>query len=499
MEFISKTIKSVRRIYLKTRKKVIPKVSLVNKKRNVYYRKFITHAEKRPVSTFLGLLLMLLGLIIISNVINRPKQIAQESNLVAKEVEVYTIGTSPKITVQAQVEKSGVIKVVALGSGVIGSINVEVGQEVGQGTSLVSMSTNYQGGNSFSVARQLAQVQFKNVAETYKTNKELIDKQRELAEKSDKNSDELRSISNQSLDSTKSLIALNSEILTTLNAQQADLEASNVGGANDAAILQTKQLRSQLMAGNNQLEAGLRASEYTGPDDKTPAEISNLSKDIALKQLDLQRKALNLNVEISKLNLTLAQINEAMMFPVSPVNGIVERIFVRQGQAVTPGTPLVQVSGSSESLIAVALLSREMAEGISRAKVSTLHLGKETFDEAPFYVSNEATDGSLYTAHFQIPSEYASLVTDKGYIVIEVPIDFPKTGSSVPFIPIDSVFQTQDQAFLFVAKNGKAESKKVSLGQVMGRFVEVSSGLKESDQVILNRNVIDGDPVKLSK
>lgn len=499
MKLFNKFVKSARLFYLRLKKILSPRVSVLNKKRKVYFKKFITHAEKRPVTTFLGLLLMLLGLIIISNVINRPTQIAQVSNLVAKEVEVYTIGTSPKITVQAQVEKSGVIKVVALSSGVIGSINVEVGQEVGQGTNLVSMSTNYQGGNAFSVARQLAQVQFKNVAETYKINKELIDKQRELAEKSDKNSDELRAISNQSLDSTKSLIALNSEILTTLNAQQADLEAGNAGGANDAAILQTKQLRSQLMAGNNQLEAGLRASEYTGPDDKVPAELSNLSKDIALKQLDLQRKALNLNVEVSKLNLTLAQINEAMMFPVSPVNGIIERIFVRQGQAVTPGTPLVQVSGSSESLIAVALLSGEMAEGISRAKVSTLHLGKETFDEVPFYVSNEATDGSLYTAHFQIPSEYASLVTDKGYIVIEVPIDFPKTGSSVPFIPIDSVFQTQDQAFLFVAKSGKAESKKVSLGQVMGRFVEVSSGLKESDQVILNRNVIDGDPVRVSK
>ncbi len=499
MKLFNKFIESIRKFYLRLKKTLSPRVSVLNKKRKTYYKKLIIIAEKRPVATFSALLILLFALIVASNVINRPKQIAQVSNLVAKEVEVYTIGTSPKITVQAQVEKSGVIKVVALGSGVIGSINVEVGQEVGQGTNLVSMSTNYQGGNAFSVARQLAQVQFKNVTETYKTNKELIDKQRELAEKSDKNSDELRAISNQSLESTKSLIALNSEILTTLDAQQTDLEAGNVGGANDAAILQTKQLRAQLMAGNNQLEAGLRASEYSGPDDKIPAELSNLSKDIALKQLDLQRKALNLNIEVSKLSLTLAQINEAMMFPVSPVNGTVERIFVRNGQAVTPGTPLVQVSGSSESLIAVALMSREMAEGISRAKVSTLHLGKETFDEAPFYVSNEATDGSLYTAHFQIPSEYASSVTDKGYVIIEIPIDFPKTGSSVPFIPIDSVFQTQDQAFLFVAKNGKAESKKVSLGQVMGRFVEVKQGLNESDQVILNRNVIQGDPVKISK
>lgn len=497
MEFIERIIKSVRKTYLKTRKKLSPKIDFLNKKRKIYYKKFITHAEKRPVSTFLGLLFMLLGLIILSSVTNRPREAVKETALPTKEVEVYTIGTSPKITVQAQIEKSGVIKVVSLGSGVVQSINAEVGQVVSQGTNLVSMSTNYQGGNAFSLQRQLAQVQFKNAAETYKTNKELIDKQRELAEKSDKNSDELRIISNQSLEAARGLVNLNNEILTTLEAQQAELIAGNGGGVNDGAILQTKQLRSQLMAGNNQLEAGLRASEYSGADDKIPAELSNLSKDIALKQLDLQRKALNLNVEISKLNLTLAQINEAMMFPVSPVAGVVERIFVRKGQAVTPGTPLVQVSGNSESLIAVALLSREMAEGVSRAKVSTLILGKESFDEVPFYVSSEATDGSLYTAHFQVPSEFASQVTDKGYIVIEIPIDFPKTGSSIPFIPIDAVFQTQDQAFVFVEENAAAQSRKVSLGKVVGRFVEVKQGLGESDRVILNRNVIAGDPVRI--
>ncbi len=476
-----------------------PRILKLNKRRKVYYVRFIARAQKKPISTFVGLLLILLGLIILSNLLSRSKETAQVSSLPTKDVKVYIIGTSPKITAQAQVEKSGVIKIVALGAGVVASINVEVGQQVEQGANLVSMSTNYQGGNALTVARQLAQVQFKNVVETYKTQRDLIDKQKEIAEKNDKNADELRNISNQSLDATKSLISLNNNILTTLSQQQAGLEAGNAGGLNDAAILQTKQLRTQLMAGNNQLEGALRTAEFTGSDDKAPAEISNISKDIALKQLDLQKKALGLNVEISKLNLTLAQINEAIMFPASPVTGVVERVFVRVGQVVNAGTPLVQISGDSQSLVAIALLSREMAESISRAKVSTLHLGSKTFDEAPFYVSSEATDGPLYTAEFQIPAEYSALVTDKGYITVEIPVDFPKTGSSIPFVPIDSVFQTQDQAFLFVAFGGKAVSRKVALGQVLGRFVEIKSGLRDSDQVILNRNVIEGDLVRTVK
>ncbi len=488
--------KKLKKLSVSFKKKSTPKINYFSRKRKEYYSKFLGHAQKRPVATFLGLLLMLLGLIIISNVINKPKPEAEETSLPTKEVETYTIGQSPKITVQAQVEKSGVIRVVSLGAGVVQSINVEVGQDVGAGTNLIGMSTNYQGGNAFSVQRQLAGVQYKNAKDTYQINVELIDKQKELAEKSDQNADELRNISNQSLESTRSIIALNNEILTSLEAQQSSLEAQNIGGSKEAEILGVKQLRSQLMSGNSQLEAGLRASEYTGASDKIPAELSNISKDIALKQLEIQKKAVGLNLEVSRLSLVLAQINEALMFPASPVNGTVERIFVREGQVLSPGMPIAQITGASDSLIAVAFLNREIAQGVGRASASTLHLGNESLESVPFYVSKDATDGSLYTAQYAIPQELASQVTDRGYITIEIPVDFPNTGSVIPFVPIDSVFQTQDQAYLFIVKNGKAESKKVKLGQVIGRFVEVTSGLSESDQVILNRNVIAGDPVK---
>lgn len=488
---------SIRSFGKKVNKKITEVFSSINLKRKVYYRKSMNKVEKRPLLSFLGLLLILLGLIILSNFINKPKDQIEETGITAKNVQTYSIGTSPKITVQAVVEKSGVIKVVSLGSGVVQSINVEVGQEVTKGTNLISMSTNYQGGNAFSVQRQLAQVQYKNVKDTYDAQKDLIAKQKELALKQDENADELRRISNDSLGSSRSLIDLNNSILSSLESQQTELENTNTNGANDAAILQTKQLRSQFQAANNQIESGLKNAEYAGSDDNPQAEMSNISKDITIKQLEIQEKALALNKEVSRLSVVLAQINEAIMYPSSPVNGKVERIYVRVGQVVNPGTPIAQISGNSDSLMAVALLSRETAQAVSRSMVSTLHFGNESYEAAPFYVSSDATDGQLYSAQFAIPEEYSPQVTDKGYILIEIPIDFAKTGSAIPFIPIDSVFQTQDDAFVFVAKDGKALSKKVKLGAVVGRYVEIKEGLSEGDQVILNRNVISGDPVKV--
>jgi len=497
MKYLSNIKRSVDRFIKKAKRFASPKASSVNAKRKTVYKKVMTRAERRPLAFFLGLLLILFGLIILSNVINRPAPAAEETGIATKEVQVYPIGASPKITVQAVVEKSGVVKVVALGSGVVQAINVEVGQEVGKGTSLVSMSTNYQGGNIFSAQRQLAQVQYKNFLDTYDTQKDLIEKQRQLVEKQEENADELRSIANDSLGSTRSLIDLNNSILDTLNAQQTELEDTNTNGANDAAILQTKQLRAQLQSGNNQLASGIQASEYSAAEDEAPAEISNISREIAVQQLEIQRKALDLNKEVSRLSVVIAQINEAIMYPSSPVHGTVERIYVKEGQVVTPGTAIAQITGDSKSLIAVALLSRETAQAVSKSMVSTLHFGNESYESSPFYVSTEATDGSLYSAQFAVPEEFSSQVSDREYILIEIPIDFPRTGSAIPFVPIDSVFQTQDEAFVFIAKNGKAKSIKVNLGSVVGRYVEIKSGLTEGDQVILNRNVISGDPVRV--
>lgn len=483
---------------IKSTTKVNSVVVSANSHRKSAYDKSMKTAGKHPIALFLVLLGSLLLLIILNNYLVKPKATTEETTIPQKEVQVYSIGATPKITVQAMVEKSGVIKVVSLGSGVVQNINVEIGQEIGKGTNLVSMSSNYQGGNAFSVQRQLAQTQYKNVMDTYDTQKDIINKQKELASKQDENSDELRSITDQSLGSTRSIIELNNSILTSLETQQTELENTNVNGANDSAILQLKQLRSQYLSANNQLQSGLNNSVYASSGENPPAEMSNISKEIATKQLELQEKALALNKEVSRLSVVLTQINEAIMFPSSPVSGTVERIYVKQGQAINPGTPIAQISGNSKSLIAVALVSRETASAVSRSVVSTLHFGNETFESVPFFVSSEATDGQLLSAQFAIPEEFNSKVSDKGYILVEIPIDLPQTGSAIPFIPIDSVFQTQDDAFVFIVKNGIAESRKVELGTVVGRFVEIKEGLNEGDQVILNRNVIAGDPVKVS-
>ncbi|HSW47651.1 MAG TPA: biotin/lipoyl-binding protein [Candidatus Saccharimonadales bacterium] len=473
------------------------KVFISAKKRFVPLRKkTLLWIDKSPLRAFLTILGVLILLIIISSFFRRPPEVKKEIAPV-KKVEVYQIGTAPKLAVSAKIEKSGVIQITALTGGVVQTIYKKEGEAAGQGETLIGLSSNYQGGNSLSLQRQLAATQYQNAADTFQAQKDLIAKQRDLANASDQNADQMRDIIGKSLDETNSLISANDDILSTLDANIKSLEANNVGGVNDKDILGAKQLRSQFLAANNGAREAVRNAEFQSDSSKPPAQLSDIQKDIVNRQLDLQEKTLSLNKEASRIMLQIAQVNEALMFPSAPFAGTVQRVFVKEGQSVSPGTPLMVIAGdsSADPVTAVAYVTREVADKISKIEESTIHIGDESYSAYPTFVSTEAIAGTLYGVYFQLPDEYVSKVAEAGFIQIDLPIGYYDTDSIAPYLPIDAVYQTKEQDYVFVIKKGKAVAKNVNLGQVYGSFVEVKSGLSRGDQVIESRTVITGDKV----
>ena len=91
----------------------------------------------------------------------------------------------------------------------------------------------------------------------------------------------------------------------------------------------------------------------------------------------------------------------------------------------------------------------------------------------------------------------SSSLTDQQYVTVDVPIGYANTNSVIPFIPIDAVYESQNESTVYLVEKNKATARKVEVGQVYGEFVEIISGLKNGDKIILNRNVIAGDKVKV--
>ncbi len=458
-------------------------------------RKKVTRfATARPFATLFSLLGILLILIVVGNFFRAPEETAEEKVVQAKSVQVYRIGEAPKMTVQAKVEKSGVVTITALSPGVVQNIYYLPGDYVAQGSTLLTTSTNYQGGNAAYLQTRIAARQLQNINETYDTQKEIIAKQKEVANKTDQNADELRDISQKSIDETNGLISLNDELISIVNDTIENLESQN---ASQSALLQPKSTKAQLISANNQLRASLRNTEYTTAGDKPPAELSNLQKDITIKQLEVQEKALDLNRDVARLQLQVAQVQAAMMYPSSPFNATVQRVLVKIGEAVNPGTPLMILSQEIEEdpIVAIAYVPREIALKTTYAEPSVLNIGEIQYQSYPSYVSRDAVQGNLYGIFFPIPDSYHKYVTDDGYINVTIPIGYYDTSATVPYIPIDSVYQTQERAYVFVIENDKAVARELILGSVIGRFVEVEQGLESGDVIILDRNVVGGDLV----
>ncbi len=476
------------------------KLSTITKNLSLIRRKIAVYIEQQPYRSFFIALGLFLALIILSSLIGSPKTKEKKLTPLVKSVQIYSVGSAPRLTVQAQIEKSGVVHIVALAPGVIQSINAEVGQQVVKGETLLNLSSNYQGGNSFSLQRQLAQTQYQTALDNYDLQKDIIHKQKDITDKVDAQSDQLRSITDQSLSDTKKLTELNDDILSSLDQNLSNLESTNVNGTNDQLILSTKELKSQFLAANNQAKQASRSAQFASASDQPPAQLSDMQKDLTMKQLDLQEKMLDVNREISRIQLQISQVTEAMMYPSAPFNSTVQRILVKVGQQVNPGTELMILSQAIEQdpTVAIAYVPSDVAKRVSRLEPSIIHISRgNTFSAYPSFVTQDAVAGALYGVYFNVPDQYVGDTIEKGFVSVDLPIGYFNTSSAVPYIPVDAIYQTKDQSYVYVNKKGKAQVKSIELGNVYGSFVEIISGLGDSDKVILDRNVIAGDTVSV--
>lgn len=454
--------------------------------------------DRRPLGSFFGLLGILLLLIIVGNILRQPPKTEEAEAVTPKQVEIYGIGKAPKIALNAKIEKSGVIALNAQSPGFVQTILKFEGEQVYKGTQLLWLSTNAQGGTIQSVSRQIAQQSYDFTVSNFDAQVEMIHKRREIAEKMDDNADDLREITDKSLGDTRNLISLNEQILSTLDLQ---LEALGGSSSTSSAVLQVQQARSGVLSALSGLRSGLRSAEFQASDDEPGADASDLQKDVAIKGLDLEEKSLTLNKELARLNLIISQITESLMYPAAPCNGVVERVYVKPGEAVGPGTPIASIKCDKNATTAIVAVSSAIAKSVSRIEKSTASIGSEMITLTPRYITQEPTEGSLHAIIFDIPEEQATKLSDGASLTINVPVGAAKTTSIVPFVPLDAVYQTNTDAYLYVAttegEKMVAHSKPITLGSVMGSFVEVTDGLTEADQVIVDRNVLEGDVVSI--
>lgn len=466
--------------------------------------------KNKPVQTISTIFIVLFLLILCGKFFrDRSKTpIKETQNL--KEVQIFQIGQKPKVTVQAKVNKENVISIIAASPGIVSNIYVNEGDQVSSGKTLLSLSSNYNGANVASLQKQMAKLQYDQIQDTFQSQIELIDKQKELAKTVDENSDELRELMQDSIDDSHDTLDEMEAALAKLTSYSQTSIAWPTGTIIDDLAWEDLPLdnvynyliesQKQSLEGSiKQIKASLRELEYQADDDKPPAKLANFQRDIAIKQLDLQEKALTLQKEIAYLSYKIAAVAESLMFPTSPVVGVIEKVHVSKNEMVQAGTVLFTINGREQILKAEALVSKKIAKSISRFDASIIHLDNQEIMVVPDYIATEATNGNLYTIQYSLPASYCNSLMDGEYLTVDLAIDGQDTNTVIPFIPLESIYQSRDGSYVYLFQDGQVKSQAVRLGEIYGSYVAVLEGLNDQDKVILNRDVIAGQTVTLTK
>lgn len=471
--------------FIPKHKKILSQLkNKITKNANFLYKKV---EKQNPFVSLLILLGILLIIIAISNYIKKPK-IVEEANTPIKTVATYSVGESPRIEISAQVEQSQVITIVSLSGGIVTDLPVKVGQKVHKGQTIASLSTDYYNNNTPLIQKEIAQTQYENIKETYSSQKEVLNKQKDLAKTQADNTQELRMIAEASIGETQELLDLNETILN-----EVDLAIKNA--TNGAEITQLNTQKAQLLAGINQIKSALRQANYQGGSDTPQSELAKINKEMALEQINIQEKALEMSKTISELQLKLAKIQAAAMYPGTPVSGTVERIHVQKNQMISPGTPITTIRANTGATQLVARVSKNTAEKVSRVESTQIFIDNKIIELYPDHISTIATNGSLYSITYTLPQEYSNSFTNQGQVILSIPLGSADTTAVIPYLPLESIHQSELESIVFILDGETVISKTVTLGNINGRFVAIESGLNSGDQIILDRDVIEGQKV----
>jgi multidrug efflux pump subunit AcrA (membrane-fusion protein) len=373
-------------------------------------KRAVRFIDRWPMHSFFFLLGLLLILIIAGNFIRQPKIVTKVEKPAVKTVTIYQADALPRLQMQAQIEKSGVVQISALSSGVVYALYAKEGTHVRQGQTLAYISTNYHGANIASPQRSIAEKQLQDLQENLAARKELSAKQRELVDK-------------------------------------------------------TKYL-----------------------------DNADLQKDIGKRQSELADKQLDLQIEIQKLQLSINRISESMSFPAAPFEGTIQRVHVKVGEVIQPGAPLMTIAQAPEDdpIVAIVYAPRQIAQSVSLSEPATFYFDGLRYDATPSFVTHDAILGTLYGIYYPILDVYTGVTTEQEFVNVSVPLAYTYGPM---YIPLDAVYQSQTTAYVFVVEKNKAVSRTITLGRVFGSFVEVTSGIKVGDKIILTRTVLDGDLV----
>ncbi|OMF81298.1 efflux RND transporter periplasmic adaptor subunit [Paenibacillus peoriae] len=298
----------------------------------------------------------------------------------------------------------------------------------------------------------------------------------------------------------------NSSLVTQAQLEEAQAAQVSAQTAYDNATNAKSNAKDQLSAGEKSLtiaQKALATSKTAYENAKNSYENTNIGYKNAQRQLVVSQSTAGIEasqqkLEQSKLNVDIVHnlLNNSVI--TSPINGIVKTKNIEVGEITSTSSPSLVI----HNLDSVNLLIYVTAEKINDIKVgdpvqvrvaspATLTTGKVKS------ISSEDTNGNGFPVKITVVNTSDEL---KSGMLADV--SFVGTNAKEGIIISTRAIEKEgNMSYVYVAANGHAIRKEITIGEEAGPQTLITNGLKDGDQVIVNNLALlsNNTAIRISK
>lgn len=211
-------------------------------------------------------------------------------------------------------------------------------------------------------------------------------------------------------------------------------------------------------------------------------------------ELDLARTAMETSLaslEDAKLNLSRCTIK-------APMNGVVEHLPAKVGLFLAVGDPIAKILKIDQVKAVIGIPESDVAavRALDQVEITLQALENRTV-KAKIHFLSSAPDNvaRLYRLELALDNKDHAILPGM-FVRAEVVKHRAQNAVSVPLY---SVVARNDEQYVYVAQEGRAVKRQVTLGIMEGWRVQVSKGLAFGEQILVegHRDVENNDAIKV--
>lgn len=240
------------------------------------------------------------------------------------------------------------------------------------------------------------------------------------------------------------------------------------------------QAEEELLVARAEFEAGLRTLELTR---------IKLQKDL---------EELKADVEIALAALKIAEVELSYATLRAPISGIIASVSTQEGETVAVGL-------SAPTFVTIIDLDRLQIETyVDEVDIGRIEIGQKALFSVEAFPSIDIEG--------EVVGIYPKAILRENVVFYDVVIEslqsppiilrpemtanvsiFLESREDVLVVPVSSVIKSGGSNFVYMIENGKPVRREVQIGWRQGRFLEITGGLIEGDEVLEDHGDYEGE------